>query len=78
MSSQQYTGMIHACMCVCVLGWGGGGGLWVCLASVSGPMCIFVFVIRMTARRFSLAKDKTKVLNFCTNMVKYRWAGRSA
>ena len=41
MSSQRYTGMIHAC-------------LWVCLASVSGSMCMFVFVIHMTARRFSL------------------------
>ena len=57
MSSQQYTGMIHAYVCV----WEGGmWGVWVCLASVSGPMCIFVFVIRVTARRFSLPKDKIK------------------
>ena len=35
-------------------GGGVGGGGWVCLASVSGPMCMFVFVIRVTARRFSL------------------------
>ena len=50
--------------CVCVgRGWGGGEGrwgewgrgeLWVFLSSVSGPMCMFVFVIRVTARRFSL------------------------
>ena len=41
--------------CVGVGGCGcGGGGLWVCLASVSRPMCVFVFVIRVTARRFSL------------------------
>ena len=25
------------------------GCLWVCLASVSGPVCVFVFVIRVTA-----------------------------
>ena len=52
MSSQWYMGMIYACVRVCV--WrevgGGGGGL----ASVSWPMCMLVFVIRVTARRFSL------------------------
>ena len=44
-------------MCVCgegERGLRGGGGGGVCLASVSGPMCMFVFVIRVTARRFSL------------------------
>ena len=34
-----------------------------CLASVSGPMSMFVFVIRVTARRFFLdSKSKNKVL----------------
>ena len=58
--SQRYAGMIHVCVCV-GRGRGGGGGeggagacLWVYLASVSGPMCTNVFVIRVTARRFSL------------------------
>ena len=42
-------------MLSCVwVGGGEGGGDGVCLASVSGPMCMFVFVIRVTARRFSL------------------------
>ena len=39
-------------MLACVLGVGGGDG--VCLASVSGPLSMFVFVICVTARRFSL------------------------
>ena len=64
MSSQRYTGMIHACESVCgreEWGWG-----WVCLA-VSVPMCIFVYVSRMTAcaRRFTLplkTKIKSEVL----------------
>ena len=42
--------LIHACVCVC--GLRGGGGR--CLASGSGPLCMFVFVICVTARRFSL------------------------
>ena len=54
MSSQRYTGMVQSCVCVCVGGGGGGGGEGGCLASVSGPMCMFVSVIRVTARRFSL------------------------
>ena len=41
---------VCVCVCVCVCVGGRGGGL----ASVSGPMCMFVFVIRVTARRFSL------------------------
>ena len=50
--------LIHACACVCV--WGGGGG---CLASVSGPMCMFVFVILRDRKKIFLAsKDKNKVL----------------
>ena len=49
MSSQRYTGMIHACKGVC--GKGEGVGY---LASVSGPIRMFVFVIRVTTRRFSL------------------------
>ena len=36
------------------MGGGGEGGDGVCLASVSGPKCMFVFVICVTARRFSL------------------------
>ena len=54
----------HAlCMRVCV--WGGGGGgwgrcLWVCLASVSGPVCVFVFVIRVTTRYFLSLRTKIK------------------
>ena len=54
MSSQLHVG-IDTCMyaCVCV-GWEGGRGYGVCLASVSGPMCMFVFVICVTARRFFL------------------------
>ena len=55
------------CLRVCVGGGGGrgrgGGARGGCLASVSGPMCMFVFVIRVIARRFFLAsKDKNKVL----------------
>ena len=53
MSSHRYMGMMHACVCV----WGGGGGGgW----GVVGVSCIcvwasvYVFVIRMTARRFSI------------------------
>ena len=38
--------------------------LWVCLASVFGPMCVFVFVIRVTARKkFLVSKDKNNVLS---------------
>ena len=57
MSYQRYTGMIHACVCVWEEGRGGGS-----LVSVSEPPCMFVFVIRVTARRFSLPKDKNEVL----------------
>ena len=46
---------MHVCVCVCVCVCGEGGGLWVCPTSVSGPACVFVLVIRMTARRFSLS-----------------------
>ena len=55
--------MIQACVCEEEGrgrgrgGGGRGGGDGVCLASVSGPMCMFVFVIRVTA-----SKDKNKVL----------------
>ena len=42
------------CLDVCGLGVGAGRRGGGCLASVSGPMCMFVFVIRVTARRFSL------------------------
>ena len=42
---------------VCV----GGGGVLVCLASVCRPICMFVYVICVTAR-FSLPNDKNKVL----------------
>ena len=47
MSSQRHTG-VDTCLrvCVCV-----GGG---CLASGSGPLRMFVFVICVIARRFSL------------------------
>ena len=38
--------------------------LWVCLASVSVPMCVFVFIIRVTTR-FSLTKiDKVLSLEY--------------
>ena len=43
--------------CVCGRREGGGG-----LVSVSEPPCMFVFVIRVAARRFSLPKDKNDVL----------------
>ena len=35
-------------------GWGVGGRGGLCLAPVSGLMCMVVFVIRVTARTFSL------------------------
>ena len=37
-----------ACVCVCVWGWGGG------ILVLAGPLCMFVFVICVAARRFSL------------------------
>ena len=33
----------------------GGGCLWVCFASVPGPVCVFAFVFGMTARRCFLS-----------------------
>ena len=39
---------------------GGGGGEGRCVLHLSWPMCIFVFVIRVTARRSSLAL-RTKI-----------------
>ena len=52
-----FTTVYRHDVCVCG-GWG-----WGCLSSVSGPMCIFVFVIGVTLRRLSLpSKDKNKVL----------------
>ena len=53
MSSQRYTG-VDTCLRACVCEWGGGVRGGGCLASGSGPLCIFVFVICVTARRFSL------------------------
>ena len=57
--------MIHAFVCVWDGGGGGGGrfggGGGGEFASASGPMCMFVYVIRVTAR-FSLPEDKNKVL----------------
>ena len=48
--------MIHAC------GGGGGGERgWVCLASVSGPMCMFVYVIRVTAKKKKMSCLRTKI-----------------
>ena len=46
------------------VGWGGGrGGVCGCVLRVSVGMCVFVFVIRVTARRFPfISKDKNKVL----------------
>ena len=51
MSSQRHTG-VDTCLSVCV--GRGGGGEGGCLASGSRPLCIFVSVICVTARRFSL------------------------
>ena len=51
------------CLRVCV-GWGGGGGMRACLASVSGPICMFVFVIRVAARRVFLPL-RTKIKSWC-------------
>ena len=46
---------VRACARVCVCE---GGGLWVCLAPVFVPVCVFMFVICVTARRFFLvSKD---------------------
>ena len=53
MSSQRHTG-VDTCLRVCVCVWGGGGGEGGCLASGSGPLCMFVFVICVNTRRFSL------------------------
>ena len=66
MSPQRYMGMTHACVCmwgVEVGGGGGEGGVCGCLASVSGSVCVFVFVIRVTARSFLVSEDKNKVLS---------------
>ena len=54
-----------ACMRVYVGGGGGrgGGGVCGCLASVSGSICVFVFVIRVMARSFLVSEDKNKVLS---------------
>ena len=49
-----YEHNTRVCVCMGGRGVGGGGDLWVYIAYVSGPMCMFVFVIRGTARRFSL------------------------
>ena len=51
-------GMMHACVCVC-----GRRCLWVCFVSVSGPVCMFGFVIRVTTRKLSLPlRKRNKVL----------------
>ena len=47
--SSRHTG-VDTCVCVCVCVEGGE----LCLASGSGPLCMFVSVICVTARRFSL------------------------
>ena len=72
--SQRYTGM-HARACVCVVGWGEGVGVGVgrggevvgCPMSGCMPLCVFVFVIHVAAKRFSLSlrTDINKVLSLC-------------
>ena len=57
------------CVCVCVWRGGGvlegGGCLWVCLASVSGRIHVYVCICHSRDRKkISLTpKDKNKVLN---------------
>ena len=49
--------------CLPVWRWGRGGG---CLASVSWPMCIFIYHLRDSKKIFLASKDKNKVLKCVT------------
>ena len=62
MSSQRFTGMIHACVCVCRKGGWGGGGKVVGVSCVSLNVYVCICHLRDSKKIFLASKDKNNDL----------------